>query len=135
MFAQGIKASLITGSHQSSSHIIHSFVFIPLFFSLKLIITQNSTSEKMVNDTTLFPGPHAKCCGIQQGEIPVGLHQERLELSCHPYTLLWFTIKPRLLMPNPVSTRNSLGTATVQTKYTENMQRARSVPTNKVASI
>lgn len=36
--------------------------------------TQKSTSEKTVNNITVFPGHHIKCCGIQQREIPVNLH-------------------------------------------------------------
>lgn len=107
VFEQDIKASCITGSHQKLLMYYSQFCFYsPLQFEAHYY-TQKSTSEKMVNNTTVFPEHHAKCCGIQQGEIPMNLHQERMGLSCHPYILLCFTIKAHLLMSNPISARRS----------------------------
>lgn len=106
VFEQGIKVSLITGSHPKLFMYYSQFWFYSLFLQFEAhYYTQKRTGEKMVNNMKVFAGHHAKCCGIQQQEIPLNLYQERLGLSCHPYILLRFTIKPHVLVSNPISAR------------------------------
>lgn len=75
VFEQGIKASLITAT-SSSSYIIQFWFYSFLLQFEPHYYTQKRTREKMVNNTTVFPGCQCRVLGIRQGETPVNLRQE-----------------------------------------------------------